>query len=1004
VFESATGTYNVYLPNSVSAISFTPTLANANATMKVNAADATSGAAINISNLSVGLHNYYIVVTAEDGVVTKTYTLSITRALSSEPGLANLTLSQGTLSPAFNPTADPNYSVTLPAGVESVDITPVLIDTTASLQARLNGHNLPIPNQHLITVPVNALYNTLIITSTAQDGTTIAIYTITLERPTSTDATLSGLTTSIGTFTSPFNSAAIAYDLIVPDETININLTPVATSGFASIKVNGVPMAKGFSSQSLPVSAPVNIYPIEVTAESGATNTIMVRVLRETAINPNLASLTSSVGTLSPAFGADVLNYAMEVAVNVSSITFTPTSVDPSAAITVNGTTVASGAASAPITLYGGENTVNVTVAPSAGGIAKSYTVVVTRKASNNVTLTALSTDPDYKISTITGPADFNRSITVPFTVTSLRFLAVTKSPAATMTINGAPHTSGTLSAPIALTSTTQQVNIVVSAQDGLTVGTYAITVIRKASDNAILASISTTPTERITTVAGPADYNRAILVPTNVTSLSFTAVTQHAGATMTINGAPLASGATSVPIALGLTTPVNIVVTAEDGTTVKTYAITVTRKASDNAVLASITTNPDKSLVPVSGPADFNRVISVPSSLSSITFTATPQDANASIKIDGVTLPVGVSSAPVALTGSATVVNIAVTAEDSIATKTYQITINKILSANAVLASITTNPDRSITPLPTGPADYNRSISVPTSLSSITFAAIPQDAGATIQVNGVTVAAGAESAPVLLTSMATVVDILVTAEDGITIKTYQITVTKKPSTNAVLSAILTNPATKLTTTTGPADYNRAVTVPIGTASIKIAATPQQAGASIKINGTPVANGAYSGDIALTGEATVIDILVTAADGTTTKTYQITVNRPAPQVIATAPLSKQTDVGVIQRADASLKASPGDFVVKQAVSPNGDGVNDRLTIEGIDLFPDNTVRIMNRNGDVIYEAKGYDNLGTSFDGRSSRGTLQKPGTYFYSVEYIKGAETRHKTGYIVIKY
>jgi gliding motility-associated-like protein len=1004
VFESATGTYNVYLPNSVSAISFTPTLANANATMKVNAADATSGAAINISNLSVGLHNYYIVVTAEDGVVTKTYTLSITRALSSEPGLANLTLSQGTLSPAFNPTADPNYSVTLPAGVESVDITPVLIDTTASLQARLNGHNLPIPNQHLITVPVNALYNTLIITSTAQDGTTIAIYTITLERPTSTDATLSGLTTSIGTFTSPFNSAAIAYDLIVPDETININLTPVATSGFASIKVNGVPMAKGFSSQSLPVSAPVNIYPIEVTAESGATNTIMVRVLRETAINPNLASLTSSVGTLSPAFGADVLNYAMEVAVNVSSITFTPTSVDPSAAITVNGTTVASGAASAPITLYGGENTVNVTVAPSAGGIAKSYTVVVTRKASNNVTLTALSTDPDYKISTITGPADFNRSITVPFTVTSLRFLAVTKSPAATMTINGAPHTSGTLSAPIALTSTTQQVNIVVSAQDGLTVGTYAITVIRKASDNAILASISTTPTERITTVAGPADYNRAILVPTNVTSLSFTAVTQHAGATMTINGAPLASGATSVPIALGLTTPVNIVVTAEDGTTVKTYAITVTRKASDNAVLASITTNPDKSLVPVSGPADFNRVISVPSSLSSITFTATPQDANASIKIDGVTLPVGVSSAPVALTGSATVVNIAVTAEDSIATKTYQITINKILSANAVLASITTNPDRSITPLPTGPADYNRSISVPTSLSSITFAAIPQDAGATIQVNGVTVAAGAESAPVLLTSMATVVDILVTAEDGVTTKSYQLTVNKVPATNAVLSKIVTNPTAKLTTTTGPANYNRAVTVPVGTSSITVACTTQHPGATVKINGATVASTAYSSPITLTGEATVINILVTAEDGITTKTYQLTVNRPAPLIIAAAPVSKQTDVGVIQRTDASLKASPEDFIVKQAVSPNGDGVNDRLTIDGIDLFPNNTVRIMNRNGDVIYEAKGYDNMGQSFDGRSSRGTLQQPGTYFYSVEYKKGSETKRKTGYIVIKY
>ncbi|WP_394772487.1 gliding motility-associated C-terminal domain-containing protein, partial [Mucilaginibacter sp.] len=51
------------------------------------------------------------------------------------------------------------------------------------------------------------------------------------------------------------------------------------------------------------------------------------------------------------------------------------------------------------------------------------------------------------------------------------------------------------------------------------------------------------------------------------------------------------------------------------------------------------------------------------------------------------------------------------------------------------------------------------------------------------------------------------------------------------------------------------------------------------------------------------------------------------------------------------------------------------------------------------------EAKGYDNATKSFDGHSStNGKLQQPGTYFYSLEYKDGNETKHKTGFIVLKY
>jgi flagellar hook assembly protein FlgD len=59
---------------------------------------------------------------------------------------------------------------------------------------------------------------------------------------------------------------------------------------------------------------------------------------------------------------------------------------------------------------------------------------------------------------------------------------------------------------------------------------------------------------------------------------------------------------------------------------------------------------------------------------------------------------------------------------------------------------------------------------------------------------------------------------------------------------------------------------------------------------------------------------------------------------------------------------------------------------------------------MNRNGEVIYQMKGYDNYTKAFDGHDAKGTQLQGGTYFYSLEYKKGSETIRKTGYLVIKY
>ena len=94
-----------------------------------------------------------------------------------------------------------------------------------------------------------------------------------------------------------------------------------------------------------------------------------------------------------------------------------------------------------------------------------------------------------------------------------------------------------------------------------------------------------------------------------------------------------------------------------------------------------------------------------------------------------------------------------------------------------------------------------------------------------------------------------------------------------------------------------------------------------------------------------------------------------------------------------------------DLFIPTVFTPNGDGVNDYLEIPGIEAYPDNTLSIYNRNGELVFRMAPYDN---SFDGESSRTTIiQNPdgflptGTYYFTVE-IPSIGIRH-IGYIYIQ-
>ncbi|MEI7954768.1 MAG: cadherin-like beta sandwich domain-containing protein [Verrucomicrobiota bacterium] len=108
-----------------------------------------------------------------------------------------------------------------------------------------------------------------------------------------------------------------------------------------------------------------------------------------------LASLALSNGTMSPAFSAATLSYATSVPSSTPSITVTPTVTDATATVTVNGTLVASGSASALIPLAVGSNTITVVGIPQDGVALTTYALTATRAGSFDLWKSAVFTKPN---------------------------------------------------------------------------------------------------------------------------------------------------------------------------------------------------------------------------------------------------------------------------------------------------------------------------------------------------------------------------------------------------------------------------------------------------------------------------------------------------------------------------------------------------------------------------------------------------------------------------------
>ncbi len=110
------------------------------------------------------------------------------------------------------------------------------------------------------------------------------------------------------------------------------------------------------------------------------------------------------------------------------------------------------------------------------------------------------------------------------------------------------------------------------------------------------------------------------------------------------------------------------------------------------------------------------------------------------------------------------------------------------------------------------------------------------------------------------------------------------------------------------------------------------------------------------------------------------------------------------DPSLCASAEVIITVEEVPLKVYNAVSPNGDDLNDFLYIEGIEYYPDNILSIYDRYNNLIYETPGYNNDNITWVGQANKGIFKKdlPGdTYFYILN--PGDGTPLLKGFIMLK-
>ncbi len=210
--------------------------------------------------------------------------------------------------------------------------------------------------------------------------------------------------------------------------------------------------------------------------------------------------------------------------------------------------------------------------------------------------------------------------------------------------------------------------------------------------------------------------------------------------------------------------------------------------------------------------------------------------------------------------------------------------------------------------------------------------------------------------------------------------------------------------SSNIATVSAPSNVTGTFTYALVNVADAFAAQSQTGTAVVTINALPVITLSKNSVSPVVSKGT--PVILTAAGGTT---YTWTPSTDILNGQGTATLMvrpRQTTTYTVTVTNASGCTSnqsitvtvEEDFKIKpiNILTPNGDGKNDKFVIENIDYYPNNTLKIFDRAGRVVFSKKGYAN---EWDG-TYNGTALASDTYYYILDF--GTNISQFKGYITI--
>lgn len=376
-FNPATTNYTVDLTNNVTGVTVTAQPAVAGDSVTING-ETTTSRSIDLG--AAGTTTPVNIVVSESGTNSRTYTVLLRKAsLTGNNSLRSLAVSPGPLEPRFNANTL-SYEVPVASNVNSIRVTPTLEDSAATMtvngQAAISGQaqTIPLRDPGLTTI--------LTITVTAQNGSQKP-YFITVNRAAlSSDNNLETLTVSPGALEPAFASGTLAYTVEVATGVTSVDVS--ATKSDSNAVISGSLPTQGRATIPLDGPGTSKTVSIIVTAPNGSAKTYAITVTRlAPSTDSNLSNLTVSAGSLNPSFAAGALNYTVDVASSVDTITVSAIKSDPNALMSASGAVIAppgdpTGSVSVPLGL-GTSTAMAITVTAEDRVSTKIYRITVNR-------------------------------------------------------------------------------------------------------------------------------------------------------------------------------------------------------------------------------------------------------------------------------------------------------------------------------------------------------------------------------------------------------------------------------------------------------------------------------------------------------------------------------------------------------------------------------------------------------------------------------------------------